>query len=315
MTSPRQVNDEQLVRYLLHSLPQAETEALDDLSISDDQFAQRLTAVENDLVDAYAKGELSGERLQKFKSAYSTSFRRDKVRFARAFAALERQSPVGEPATSAPIIVGSVRHTRAMRSQQWRAFPSHAWLPQWGWAAIALLIVAAAGVLLRENLRLRGQMSQAQSERSQLESRIQQLQQRVQPPSPEAAAQQPNSSPEAGATAPRIFAFSLSPQLRGAGQLTTIQLPPRTAFVAPELNLESDDYRSYRVALKNLTTGEVIWRSDIVKPKVKGAFRAIAVRFPASVLQPETYSFELTGLSSTGSSEFVGSYVFRVMRE
>jgi hypothetical protein len=175
----------------------------------------------------------------------------------------------------------------------------------------------AAGVLLRENLRLRGQMNQAQIERSQLESRIQELEQRSQKPSAGAAIseEQPKPPQEERATAaPKIFAFSLRPQLRGAGQVANIQLPPETTFVAPELNLESDDYPAYRVALKDLTSGEVIWRSNIVKPKAKGAFRAVAIRFPASVLKPETYSFELSGLPTKGAAEFVGSYVFRVSR-
>jgi TolA-binding protein len=175
----------------------------------------------------------------------------------------------------------------------------------------------AAGILLRENLRLRGQMNQAQIERSQLESRIQQLEQRAQAPSNVAAAQpeRPSSSQDAhAAAAPKIFAFSLKPQLRGAGQVTSIQLPPETALVAPELNLESDDFPAYRVALKNLTSGEVIWRSDILKPRAKGAFRAVAIRFPASVLKPETYSFDLSGLPPKGAPEFVGSYLFRVSR-
>lgn len=316
MNPPGQIEDEQIVRYLLGALSEQETERLDQLSIADDEFAGHLSAVENDLVDAYAKGELAGETLKQFEAGYlRSSSRREKVRFARAFAAVSNPSPVAV-ATSSVVATGASKQQRHHRSS-WRLFPSKLLIPQWGVAGVALLLILAAGILLRENLRLRGQMSQAQIERSQLESQSQQLEQSKQA-AEQAAAQEGQAhlaQETATAAAPKIFAFSLAPQMRGAGQLTTIQLPPRTAFVAPELNLESDDYRSYRVALKDLTNGQVIWRSNIVKPKAKGAFRAVAIQFPASVLKPETYSFELTGLSSNGTSEFVGSYVFRVARE
>ena len=39
-------DDQLLVRYLVGSLPEDETERLDELSIADDQFAARLSAVE-----------------------------------------------------------------------------------------------------------------------------------------------------------------------------------------------------------------------------------------------------------------------------
>ena len=59
-------DDQRLVRYLLGSLPEDETEQFDELSIADDQFSAQLSAVEHDLVDAYVKGELSGDMLARF---------------------------------------------------------------------------------------------------------------------------------------------------------------------------------------------------------------------------------------------------------
>ena len=48
--------------YLLGQLPESETERLDELSITDDECAERIRAVEHDLVDAFARGELAGSR-------------------------------------------------------------------------------------------------------------------------------------------------------------------------------------------------------------------------------------------------------------
>ena len=78
-------DDELVVRYLLGALPATETECLDELSITDDAFVLRLRTVEQDLVDAYVKGELSGDTLARFRSRYLASpAQRRKVRFAQA---------------------------------------------------------------------------------------------------------------------------------------------------------------------------------------------------------------------------------------
>src|SRR5258705_26124 len=91
-------DDQQLVRYLLHLLPEEEADRLDEISISDDALAWRLREVENDLVDAYVRGALAGETLQRFESSYlSSERRREKVRFAGSFLGAVNQRPGAAP--------------------------------------------------------------------------------------------------------------------------------------------------------------------------------------------------------------------------
>ena len=79
-------NNQVITKYLLGSLAEAETERLDELSFTDDVFAEALKSVEKDLVDSFARGELEGEALEKFKSHYLASpLRREKAEFAKAF--------------------------------------------------------------------------------------------------------------------------------------------------------------------------------------------------------------------------------------
>ena len=81
-------DDQLLIRYLLGSLEEDKAERLDELSVADDDFAWRLKAVENDMVDSYVRGDLSGETLARFESFYvSTPRRRERVEFARALLA------------------------------------------------------------------------------------------------------------------------------------------------------------------------------------------------------------------------------------
>src|SRR5215510_1642149 len=82
-------SDEQLARYLLRLLPEADVERIDELSIADEEMAWRLRVVEDDLVDAYVSGSLTGETLKQFQFIYlSSERRRRKVQFAGNF--LER---------------------------------------------------------------------------------------------------------------------------------------------------------------------------------------------------------------------------------
>src|ERR1700733_2140583 len=85
----QRIDDEVLKDYLFGDLSSDETERLDELSIVDDEFAARLDTVESDLVDAYVRGELSGETLAKFQTAYlSSARRRQKVAFAESLYSL-----------------------------------------------------------------------------------------------------------------------------------------------------------------------------------------------------------------------------------
>src|SRR5256885_7056027 len=83
------LNDQQkLTQYLLGSLPMAEAERLDELSVTDDEVAEALRSVENDLIDAYVQDELDEAERAKFKTHYlASATRRERVAFAQAFQA------------------------------------------------------------------------------------------------------------------------------------------------------------------------------------------------------------------------------------
>ena len=78
------------MKYLLGSLPEAEAERLDELYITDGEFAAELSAAEKDLVDAYVQGELAGPELERFRVYYLASpLRRNRLEFAQALSAME----------------------------------------------------------------------------------------------------------------------------------------------------------------------------------------------------------------------------------
>src|SRR5258707_8661520 len=90
-------NSSAMTEYLLGSLPDAEAERLDELSVTDQAFAEALNVAERDLIDAYVLGELKGSALEQFKAHYlASALRREKVRFAEAFQIFRQKNAISE---------------------------------------------------------------------------------------------------------------------------------------------------------------------------------------------------------------------------
>jgi hypothetical protein len=84
--------DDTLVRYVLGDLPPEQAEPLDQRSIVDGPFAERLRSIEHDLADAYVRGELSpDERLRWERTSGASKAGREQVRLAEALASAERR--------------------------------------------------------------------------------------------------------------------------------------------------------------------------------------------------------------------------------
>src|SRR4051812_38707507 len=92
-------SDDTLVRYLLGELSEDQSEALDERSIVDAAFAERLQAIEHDLADAYVRGELSADERRRWERTWGASAAgQDQVRLAEALAMAERRrTPIATP--------------------------------------------------------------------------------------------------------------------------------------------------------------------------------------------------------------------------
>jgi len=279
----RQDIDEQaVIQYLLGAAPEAEAERLDELSVSDDGFAGRLRGIENDLVDAYVQGELSGETLERFRTHYlSSPRRREKVRFAESFLAARqsagsrRESPMGS----------------------WLAFPRLAF------AAGACLVLLIGLYAVREGVRFREGAERARSDLAGLERRL--------PPPPAPAPVNPAPGREA-AHPPSMVAFLLAPPVRSGGTLPVVTVPAGTDQATFRLELEADDAMAYQAVLKDLAASTIVWRSGRLNAASPDGIRAVPVGVPAGLLKPASYSLDLTGILASGAADFIGSYSFRV---
>lgn len=304
--------DPLLTRYLLGQLEEEEIERLDERSITDDSFASQLEAAENDLIDAFLHGELSGESLERFKRVFSAPARLRKIEFAKAL--MQVSENVGLAQQPAPW---------RTRDQAWATRSIWAWFTspqprlQWTFAAAALLLLFGAGYLLKVNRDLREQAGAARQQEAQLNQRTQELERQLNEhrAATGASSQPPESTESTAAPLPTTVAVLLLPQARGVGQVPKVSIPARADLLNLQLQLEMDDFPAYRVALKDPSSGGILWTSAKLKSASASNARVVKLSLPSRFLKPQTYVLELNGFAPGGTSQFISSYVFKAVIE
>jgi hypothetical protein len=297
MPFTRQTVDDQVLRaFLFGELAADEVEQLDELTMVDDEVAARLHKVEADLMDGYVRGELSEATREKFETIYlSTPERRSRVAFAEEL--MRRLSPARPPVVDA----------KPKRSSWLDMFR----MPQLAFAG-GLAMLAVFGVLLFHSLRSRPNDAPTPSV-AKVEPPAAAPTPTAPPPTPSTTlSTAPAETQEAPSLPLSVFAFTLAPQLRGGAALPELELPQATTRVDFRLELETNDFPRYRVALKSLKSEKPLWQSSALSPVTKGANGALLVKVPAQLLSPGRYQLEVMGAQQNAASEFAGSYAFQV---
>jgi len=293
---------DELVQYLLGVLPPEDTERLDEASIVDDDIAARLRRVEDDLVDSYVRGQLSGDTLAQFESHYLASrHRRDRVEFARKFLrAVDKVDTEAAPVVAeAPAKVGGSKVLATL-------------------AVAATLSLAAGGALLLQNVRLGRGLREAQIDRVAVDQRARDLERQLKElrDANETATKELARARESATTVVReaaTVALVLLPQTRSIGPVPTLVMPAVTDQLGFELRLEANDFPSYQVGLRDPAVNTVIWRSGWIAAKSSAGQSSVRVGVPARALKPQHYSLDLSGRRPAGGTEVVGSYAFEIV--
>jgi hypothetical protein len=329
----KQTYDDQLItQYLLGRLSEEEVESLDALSFDEADFAYRLQAIEDDLVDAYVNGELTGKNLESFNSHYlSTPVRIDKVKFATAFQLIINRSDTGEAkqgvrgqATVPSKIVNRTSSFRSIQALYALLDPPILWA---GGVAAMLVMVSVAWVVV-DNIRLRNRLGQIQEERPALNTNEQELRARLEyqisansdiSEELDRARSQIKRLEQQRVGLPKpalprdlaIAHFDLYPQTRGINRAATLSIPPGTEYVSFQLELEPGEVHSYRAELKTQSGNQVIWRSGKLNARSRGNSRVTNLSIPARMLMTRWYILELSNISSA-AAEVEAGYPFKV---
>lgn len=326
----------QLLReYLLGALPEEDAERLDELTFTDDAFVEAVAAAEKDLVDAYVQNELTGDELKKFRSHYLSSHpRRQKAQFAEALKTImESESKRFRENPTQPVGDLPTRKKRFDWSVPFTTFTPRS-ISRWALVAAVLAFLVVSVWLGVQNARLRHQVATTQAQLQEIQERQHEIQKTIrdqhansqdligknenQPSLNEAKKddeeQQGNRREPARPAQGTIASFTLTPQLRSAGAMPVVSLPPDALNVLMNLKLEPNDYRSYRVALVDADTNQVLWRSGKLN-RPKGVADTLGVNLRAVLLKPKTHLLQLFGTSADGASEFITQYPFKVVQQ
>lgn len=334
MSQPKnsiKIGDCQLVDYLLGLLPEEEVERLDEESIADDDIAARLTAVEDDLVDAYVTETLDERMRARFETVYLRSpHRREKVKFARRF--LAAIDGISAPSVAAvPVAIASsdrVRHS--FPTPEVSKPPQRRRKVSWPFFAAAASMALACGLLLndlqlREGLNQALRLGAAQDQRTRMLGR--QLDQvrnenaEISRALEQARAASTRAERPAAASSPSIGSATLAgtkpvvlfPQTRSIGQVAVIEIPSNADGVLFELRLESNEFAQYRARLKDPTTSRTVWQSAELHARSTAPI-AVTLVVPAAMLESKHYSVELAGIDRNGHDMTTGSYDVRIAR-
>ena len=116
MHSPLQHEDE-IVRYLLGEMEEPELLVIENRLMSDSNFFAEVRALEDELIDSYLNGELSGPQEKRFREQFLvTAKRREQLQFAQALRRhLRENGPgplpgglLGNPRTAAAWIIATL---------------------------------------------------------------------------------------------------------------------------------------------------------------------------------------------------------------
>ena len=306
-------NEELVRRFLLGELSEPERAEIEDRFLADDPFFQEILIGEDDLMDAYVRGELPAAESELFeRCCLSTQHGRQRVEFARTLF----NSLSGKTDT-----IVTAREQNATNSSWWRSlFGKFINRPALGFAlAAALAVIVTGGLwLLLEKGRSRPLPAQAGrttvSVEQPHESPLPMTAAEQEPSQPEKEIPKPAPSPETPPkTVATVTTFQLLPGMtRGEGGANSLVLPGRTTTVRLRLVLEGETYKQYRATLST-AEGKKLWGRVITKG-ISNKSASLTLMLPANLLNNGDYILELGGANQNGKWESVADYSFRVVK-
>lgn len=310
--------ENQMRRYLLGDLPEAEAIALEQQLFAEDESFEQMWEIENSLVDGYVRGRLSHADRAKFESHYLVTpvhFQRVKLAedlIKKADGSMTERY-VGEPKVSR---LANLLGKYGTSVSRWPFAPA---------AAAAVLLLLAGSIWLSiDDLRLRREMARMAGESERGRIREEELSDQI------AAARDQNEDMRGAlerlrgehnnVTQPAvrnlrgIISYTLSPRLiRSGNNPQSLAIPGDGAFVRLLMRVEPGDSRTFEAAVREVG-GRQIWKGSTLKPRLENDDYAVSVDVPAGRLVPGDYILKLSALDSAGEPEEITSYFFRITK-
>ncbi len=341
MTTQSAKEEQLMTRYMLGAATEEECVEVEDRFLRDAEYLKQLRALECEIIDDYARGEMpAADRLGFERRVMASPQGREQVARARRLQAqLDRiasedraESEAREPA---PLIAGS-------RKSRWEKLRARFFMPaqvlRYGMAAATLLLLLGGLWLLREWNQSRRQIAQIAAERDSLRRSEKTLQERLATKLDEeqqltsllenekrglaversrnAQMRQemrelhPRLSPSPIAEGDFVELALASGIERNLGEPRRLSVPLGVRMVKLQLELDpSIKHRGYRVEL-NTAGGTQVWSQSGLTSQRADWGRFVTLLMPAGALQAGEYELILRGLTDEGKIEIAGYYYF-----
>jgi hypothetical protein len=274
-TSPP--SDLAMRQYLLGQSSEAERQTIDELYFDDSELFERLTAIDDDLIEAYADGTLPPDDRDAFESTLAVMPRRQ----ARLFIVRELAARASSRPRRAPVRTVASATSPALH-RGWFDFG----VLQWSLAAATVVLAVTAAYLGWQTSLLRSELEVARGAS------------RTGQGTPVGASQTPSNDatlPASPAPVP-VLAVSLTPVLVRDVGIPVVTIAPETLLVRFTLVLASPGSR-HSVRLLS-TSRDERWRESGVAPGRAGMRSAVVVDLPARLLTAGEYVLEVSSDSA-----------------
>lgn len=318
------VSDDLMKRYLLGDVSDEQQVRLEAEYFVDDSVFEQLSALEDELIDDYVRGELAEPQRRQFELHFLNSVERQrKLAFAESFAQYLSSVPAAGAAEK--------RETSQQRIADWLGLRGAG--ARWAFAAVFVVVVFGGAGLAWENWQLRTQLMEIQAQQTVLRQQEEQLSKQLAQLKALAIEGTPQSTPVAEGTQSQphpfpIVAVILAPGLvRSSAEQKTLIIPPGAHLVRLRLDLENQPYESYLATLET-AEGRRVWSKEGLKATPEGGVRMVVLDLPSSLLGNNDYILKLRGLRSGAAPtnqyhpgevqnlivEDVAAYSFRVVK-
>ena len=321
----RAADEETIRRYILNSLSQEELKEIEYRLLTDAEYLEKVSLLEDKLVDDYVCEVLSQEERRQFEGSYlSTPEGQTQVRFAarlRQYALIHGPAPITEAATAA----GSAPSRETSRLGH---LLSTLLTPRYvmvGAAALSLVLAIGAAIALWSLKRshvaqpgpspdageLRAQLSEQQRQNEELSARLRTEQEKRLAAERELVDIEQVNRVQAASALSKIVL--LPGRERGAASESKLIIGPGVSRVSLYLLLRDSNHDRFKVSVQNENEQEV-WGSDSLAARGSGRRKGIQLTLPSSVLLDGDYVVKLQGASGGAESAEVDYYYFRVVK-
>jgi len=302
--------------YLLGEFSEQEQAQFEEEYFRDDALFERFLAVNDDLVDSYARGQLAGRKLELFENHFlATERRRQHVKEARTFidavnAASDRKDDHQTQPAASPVT-------------WWQSLSQRTGLPAFTLqAAFALLIILAIAIGW---FWIRNVQNQRDEQRNLARDETQPTPspaRSVSPDNERVADNKPTPSPTVNPSPgnvnsrspapPQMATLTLVPFApRDGNAANTLQISPETRTASLRLTFKGDGYSGYNVTLKTVE-GRAVAQRNFSRAASSSSGKSLTFNVAASLLTGQDYIVSVNGITANRQSEALAEYFFRV---